>query len=89
MQITPDPFINQTYLSAPGIQIGPGVDLITKTAGGLPFTLYMYPHTLYYGLRGNLGNSSGFLWPGTMNFHNAGTYQYPAVTSNRAHLNLH
>jgi hypothetical protein len=64
-QSTPTPFINQTYLSSPGIQVGPGVDLVTKTAGGLGFSVYMYPTTLYYGVRGTLGSNSGFLWPGT------------------------
>jgi hypothetical protein len=37
----------------------------------------MYPTTLYYGLRGTLGNNSGFLWPGSGNMDNGGTYVYP------------
>jgi hypothetical protein len=76
-QTTPLQFINSSYLSAPGIQIGPGVDLVTKTAGGKPFSLFSYPTTLYYGIRGNLGNNYGFLWPGTGNISNGGTYPYP------------
>ena len=76
-QTTPLEFTNSSYLSASGIQIGPGVDLVTKTAGGQPFSLFSYPTTLYYGLRGNLGDNFGFLWPGTGNFQNGGAYPYP------------
>jgi hypothetical protein len=83
-QVTPTSFTNSPYLSAPGIQIGPGVDLVTKTAGGKPFSVFSYPTTLYYGLRGNLqeGQNSthdtyGFLWPGTTNVVQGGTYPNP------------
>jgi hypothetical protein len=47
-----------------GIQLGPGSDLITKTAGGRPFTTYVTPTTLNYGLRGNVGNGTNYYWIG-------------------------
>lgn len=47
-----------------GIQLGPGVDLLNKTAGGKPFTTYVTPSTLLYGLNGNVQNATRYLWPG-------------------------
>jgi hypothetical protein len=47
-----------------GIQLGPGVDLINKTAGGKPFTTYVTPTTLIYGLHGNVAAATHYLWPG-------------------------
>ena len=47
-----------------GIQLGPGVDLINKTAGGKPFTTYVTPTTIIYGLQGNVPNATRYLWPG-------------------------
>lgn len=47
-----------------GIQLGPGVDLLNKTAGGKPFTTYVTPTTLIYGLHGNAQNATHYLWPG-------------------------
>jgi hypothetical protein len=66
-QTTPATIIDPTYLASAGIQIGPGVDLITKTAGGKGFSVYNYPTTIYYGLKGDIksGTSGGYLWPGT------------------------
>jgi hypothetical protein len=59
LQTTPGTgFINN------GIQLGPGSDLINKTAGGKPFTTYVTPTTLEYGLKANLVNSPHYLWPG-------------------------
>jgi len=71
LQTTPATITDPTYLASPGIQLGPSVDLVTKTAGGKGFSTYNYPKTLYYGLRGLLRtgmnqNLSGYLWPGTM-----------------------
>ena len=71
LQTTPSTITDPTYLASPGIQLGPGVDLVTKTAGGKGFSTYNYPTTIYYGLRGLLRdgmnqNVSGWLWPGTM-----------------------
>lgn len=69
LQTTPSTITDPTYLASPGIQLGPGVDLVTKTAGGKGFSSYVYPTTLYYGLKGDLktGNSpsGGYMWPGT------------------------
>jgi hypothetical protein len=47
-----------------GIQVGPGVDLVNKTAGGKPFTTYVTPTTLIYGLNGNVAAATNYLWPG-------------------------
>jgi hypothetical protein len=47
-----------------GIQLGPGVDLINKTAGGKPFTTYVTPTTLTYGLQGGVINAIRYYWPG-------------------------
>jgi len=68
LQTTPATITNPTYLASAGIQVGPGTDLVTKSAGDKGFTTYIYPQTLYYGLKGNVttGASSGWLWLGTM-----------------------
>jgi hypothetical protein len=59
LQTTPGTgFINN------GIQLGPGCDLINKTAGGKPFTTYVTPTTLEYGLNGNVAAAVHYLWPG-------------------------
>lgn len=47
-----------------GIQLGPGCDLINKTAGGKPFTTYVTPTTLVYSLHGNAPNGTSYLWQG-------------------------
>jgi hypothetical protein len=76
-QTTPGEIIDPTYLASPGIQIGPGTDLVTKSAGGQPFSTYTYPTTLFYGCRGVITNTqSGWLWPGTQFFSNS-TPKYP------------
>jgi hypothetical protein len=67
LQSNPATITDPTYLASPGIQVGPGVDLVTKTAGGKGFSTYTYPTTIYYGLKGDIknGTSGGYLWPGT------------------------
>ena len=50
-----------------GIQLGPGCDLINKTAGGKPFTTYVTPTTLVYGLRGNVSSGTHYYWQGMQN----------------------
>lgn len=66
LQTTPATITNPTYLASAGIQIGPGTDLVTKRAGGLPFSTYNYPTIIYYGLKGDIKNATnGWLWPGT------------------------
>jgi hypothetical protein len=67
LQSNPATITDPTYLASPGIQLGPGVDLVTKTAGGKGFSSYVYPTTIYYGLKGDIknGTSGAYLWPGT------------------------
>jgi hypothetical protein len=77
-------------LASAGIQIGPGVDLVTKTAGSKGFSVYNYPTTLFYVAIGVL-NSSGnpgtgtpaYLWPGAVIVHSSGGQfiQYPDVST--------
>jgi hypothetical protein len=74
LQTTPTSIIDPTYLASAGIQIGPGTDLVTKSAGGRGFSTYVYPTTIYYGLKGNISSgTSGYLWPGTQAV-SAGTF---------------
>jgi hypothetical protein len=69
LQTRPTTVTNPAYLASAGIQIGPGVDLVTKTAGGKPFSTYIYPTTLFYCARGtSTGDKVGYLWPGTEAF---------------------
>ena len=68
LQSTPIDMSNNNigYLTSSGIQVGPGTDLINKTAGGKGFFTYVYPTIIYYGLKGTLQNiTPGYLWPGT------------------------
>jgi hypothetical protein len=59
------------------INIGPGCDLITRTAGNSSFTTSVYPTSVYYGMIGNLSNNYvampvssiyniGYMWPGSL-----------------------
>ena len=75
LQTTPATITNPTYLASAGIQLGPGTDLVTKSAGNKGFSTYVYPTIIYYGLRGNItsGPSGGYLWPGTQTV-SAGQY---------------
>jgi len=82
LQSHPTVITNPSYLASPGIQIGPGVDLVNKAAGQKPFTTYNYPTTIYYGLRGFIKDgttpgTTGYLWPGTQAVSN----QFPDTTS--------
>jgi hypothetical protein len=74
-------------LASAGIQIGPGVDLVSKSAGSKPFSTYIYPTTLMYGLKGNISSASidGYLWPGTQAV-SAGNF--PDTTSPPAHYRI-
>ena len=81
LQTTPSTIINPTYLASAGIQIGPGTDLVTKSAGGRGFSTYIYPTTLYYGCRGTISNTrAGWLWVGSNLFTNSNP-NYPDTTS--------
>ena len=48
-----------------GIQIGPGTDLVTKTAGTHAFTTFVTPTTHQYCVKNGLTNGTHYLWPGT------------------------
>ena len=66
LQTTPSTINSPSYLASPGIQVGPGTDLVSKNAGGLGFSTFCYPTILYYGLKNNVSSgTSGYLWPGT------------------------
>lgn len=70
LQTYPQSLLNPSYLASPGIQLGPATDLVTKSAGGKPFSAYVYPTTIFYGIKGLLKNSSnngttGYCWVGT------------------------
>jgi hypothetical protein len=66
LQTTPYTITDPTYLASTGIQIGPGTDLVTKSAGEKGFSTYIYPTVIYYGLKGDVNEKkSGYLWPGT------------------------
>ena len=81
LQTNPTTITNPTYLASAGIQVGPGVDLVTKTAGSKGFSTYTYPTTLYYGCRGVITNTNaGYLWVGTEAFLNS-TPKYPDAST--------
>jgi hypothetical protein len=47
-----------------GIQIGPGSDLVTRTAGTHAFTTFVTPTALAFALNGNVQSAIRYLWPG-------------------------
>ena len=47
-----------------GIQIGPGVNLVSRSCSGKPFTVIVKPITLNYGLQGNINSGIRYLWTG-------------------------
>jgi hypothetical protein len=49
-----------------GIQLGPGTDIVNKTAGTHPFTTFVTPTTIQFCLRGNIDAGKHYLWPGTL-----------------------
>ena len=86
LQTTPATILDPTYLATAGIQIGPGTDLVTKSAGGRGFSTYTYPTTIYYGLQGDIKDGRGligsatpiaYLWPGTQQI---GNNTFPDIT---------
>lgn len=89
LQTTPSSIENPTYLTSGGIQVGPGTDLVTKTAGSKGISTYIYPTTIYYGLKGNVssGSTGGFLWPGTQAA-SAGVFPDPSGTPGSVILNV-
>jgi hypothetical protein len=95
MQTLPSIIADPTYLASNGIQLGPGVDLVNKTAASKGFSTYVYPTNLYFAVNGLLedgGNRATdyYLWPGTLrassnalDVHPYGSYriQQPAILS--------
>jgi hypothetical protein len=78
LQTVPSTIADPAYLASSGIQIGPGVDLVTKSAGGKPFSTYNYPTVVYYGLKGSLNSGvNGYLWPGTQAAESSGNRTFP------------
>ena len=58
---------NPTSYGSNGIILGPGTDLVTKSAGGKPFTTYVYPTTLLFAINGTpTSNATRYWWPGVM-----------------------
>jgi hypothetical protein len=55
-----------TGFSNKGIQLGPGCDLINKTAGGKSFTTYVTPFSITYGVNASLVAATRYLWPGVL-----------------------
>lgn len=79
LQTNPSIITQPTYLASPGIQVGPGTDLVTKTAGGKGFTTYICPTIIYYGLKGTITSApGGYLWPGTQQI-SAGIFPDPGT----------
>jgi hypothetical protein len=88
LQTTPAVITNPTYLASPGIQVGPGTDLITKTAGGKGFSTYVYPTVLFYGFKGPIksgASTNGYLWYGTQASNQA---LFPDVTMPPAYFRV-
>ena len=54
----------QAAFGTNGIQIGAGTDLVTRTACNHPFTTFVTPTTIVYGLQGSVAASVRYLWPG-------------------------
>jgi hypothetical protein len=97
LQTNPTTITNPTYLASAGIQVGPGTDLVTKTAGGKGFSTYVYPTTLFYGAMGTLNTSGNpgtgtpaYLWPGSVVIHSSGGQfiQYPDVSTPAAYYRV-
>jgi hypothetical protein len=79
--VTTGSFTSSDILQTTGsIQMGPGSDLVNKTAGGQNFTTYVYPTTLFYAVIGDLKNGpnpGGYLAPGAVI---ASSGAYPVTT---------
>jgi hypothetical protein len=87
-QSTPNSVENPTYLATAGIQIGPGTDLVSKRSGERPFSTYVYPNVIQYGLKGNLLlGQNGFLWTGTQAV-GTGTFPDQSGTFGDLHLSV-
>ena len=88
LQSSPANILDPSYLASPGIQIGPGVDLVTKSAGSKGFSTYIYPSIIYYGLRGTLNTgNNGYLWPGTQAVSGGGS-GFPDTSTPEAYFRI-
>jgi hypothetical protein len=79
--VTSGSFTSSDILQTQGsIEMGPGTDLVNKTAGGLNFTTYVYPTTLFYAVIDDLnrGPSTGYLAPGSV-IASSGVYPVPTI----------
>lgn len=79
--VTSGSFTSSDILQTQGsIELGPGVDLVNKTAGTTNFTTYVYPTTLFYAVLGylNTGPTSGYLALGTVPA-SSGVYPSPTI----------
>jgi hypothetical protein len=60
----------QAAFGTNGIQIGPGTDLVTRTACTHAFSTYVTPSTLIYGINAGIASSAAgtvrYAWPGTL-----------------------
>jgi hypothetical protein len=84
--VTAGSFTSSDILQSNGsIELGPGTDLVNKTAGGQNFTTYVYPTTLFYGALGDMktGPSAGYLALGSL-FTQSGVY--PSNTELTYHI---
>jgi hypothetical protein len=87
-QSTPSSVENPAYLATAGIQIGPGTDIVSKKTGARPFSTYVYPTVIQYGLKGNLlTGQNGFLWTGTQAV-TAGAFPDQSGTFGDLHLSV-
>jgi hypothetical protein len=70
LQTTPATFTTPNYREGPGILIGPGTELVTKTAGDKGFSVYNYTSSVFYGVIGAIdtGPNTGSILPGAMFF---------------------
>jgi hypothetical protein len=89
--VTTGNFTSSDILQTQGsIQLGPGVDLVNKTAGGQNFTVYIYPTTIFYNVIGDLktGPTSGYLGPGSVSASSGsgGAISYPNTSPLYYHL---
>jgi hypothetical protein len=80
LQTTPTTITDPSYLASAGIQIGPGTDLVTKSAGSKGFSTYVYPTNVYYGLKGTItsATNNSYCWPGTQAI-SAGVFPDPGL----------
>jgi len=68
-----------TSSEGPGIEIGPGTEMVTKTAGARALSTFSYRTVIFYGLKGTITSApAGYLWVGTQaisagNFPDTGT----------------